>query len=95
MPRTLIETTATYKRYRVTDGSGKVVGEDLESIVPADVNLAQIAQKAQQALQANSTFLGLASPTAAQVTTQVQRLTRESNALIRLVLGLLDDASDT
>jgi hypothetical protein len=95
MPRTLIETTVTHKRYRVTDGTGKVIGEDLESIIPSDLNAVDLTRKAQQALQANSTFLGLANPTAAQVTSQVQKLTRENNALIRLMLNLLDDVSDT
>lgn len=51
--------------------------------------------KAQQALTANSAFLALASPTNPQVLLQVQRLTRETNALIRFLLDAFDDVSDT
>lgn len=96
MPRTLIETTATFRRYRVTNAQGAVIGEDVEQILAGrELNEQDIRAKAAQALTVNATFLAIASPTAAQVTTQVQRLTRECNALIRLMIGALDDAADT
>lgn len=58
---------------------------------PADV----LRGKAAQALTVNAAFLALSSPSNPQVVTQVQRLTRETNALIRLLLQQLDDTSDT
>lgn len=47
------------------------------------------------ALTANRTFLGLASPSNAQTLAQVRALTRQVNALARLVAGLLDTTNGT
>lgn len=55
-------------------------------------NLADIAAKARAAIAANTTYLGIATPTNAQVVAQVARLTRECTAIIKL---LLDDLADT
>ena len=61
----------------------------------ADVNADTIRAKAAAAIGVNATYLALASPTNAQVSAQVKALTRECTGLIRLLLGQLDDTSDT
>lgn len=53
-----------------------------------------LQQRAHNALTNNETFLAITSPTAAQAIAQVQALTRQVNALIRLHLGLLDSITD-
>jgi hypothetical protein len=58
-------------------------------------NQQAILDKATLAITTNATFLALANPTTAQAITQVKALTRESNGLIRLLLGALTDVSDT
>ena len=54
---------------------------------PQRAAAAQLLDKAQAALTVNATYLAIASPTNAQVATQVARLTRENNAVIRLLLA--------
>jgi hypothetical protein len=58
-------------------------------------NSATLQARAQLALDANATFLALASPTNAQTLAQVQTLTKECNGLIRLLLNLLDSTTGT
>lgn len=55
-----------------------------------EANRAILTDRAATALDANRTFLALASPTNAQTLAQVKTLTRECTALIRLVLDRLD-----
>lgn len=46
-----------------------------------------LRQQADQALANNATYLGITSPTNAQVVAQVRALTRQVDALIRLAVG--------
>lgn len=73
--------------------SASLAEADAAAVVGA--NATSLRDKAQQALAVNDAFLALASPTNAQVVTHVQRLTRETTALIRLVIGALDSTSGT
>lgn len=59
----------------------------------AVVNEQTLLVKAAAALANNITYLGLTSPTNAQVVAQVAALTRQVNALIRLALGALDSTT--
>lgn len=58
-------------------------------------NLTTIQGKALTALTANATYLAISVPTNAQVAAQVALLTKESNGVIRLLLGRLDSTSGT
>ena len=78
------ETDTGYRSIRFEPKAGTPAANELS-----------LRDKASQAVQANNTFLGIASPTNAQVVAQVQRLTRENTALIKLVLGAIDDTAGT
>lgn len=58
-------------------------------------NGATLTANAVAAIQGNITFLAIASPTAAQVATQVKALTRQVDALIRLAANQLDSTQGT
>lgn len=53
-------------------------------------NQSTVQQQAQAALAANRTYLGIASPSNAQVAAQVKALTQQANGLIRLALQQFD-----
>lgn len=55
-----------------------------------DANRQTLIDRATQALDTNRAFTALPSPTQAQALAQVQALTRQNTALIRLLVGLLD-----
>lgn len=83
--------TGTRTRY---DTDGKPVEtvevKDLPVVPPEEKVRASIEDRLRQALDNNRTYLALPAPTAAQQRKHTERLTREANALIRLVLDLLD-----
>lgn len=81
-------TRTTYDERGKTIETVEVKGLPVEP--PGEKNRRSIEDRLRQRLDANRDYLALASPTAAQQRAQVARLTRENNALIRLVLGLLD-----
>lgn len=58
-------------------------------------NEATLRDRATQALAANAAYLALGAPTAGQIATQVTRLTKEVNALIRLAVAATGDITDT
>lgn len=65
------------------------------SFVDLQANLQSLLQKAQTALTANQTYLGIASPSNAQVVAQVAALTRQVNALIRMAANQLSSTTGT
>ena len=54
-------------------------------------NRATLTDRAVTALQGNRDFLDLAAPSQADALAQVKALTRQNTAVIRLLLGLLDE----
>lgn len=58
-------------------------------------NAQTLRDKARQALDANAAFLAKPTPTQAETLAHVRTLTRESTALIRLLLGALDSTDGT
>lgn len=67
----------------------------LEAAATASNNFATVRTAATNAIASNQTFLGIASPTNAQAVAQIQALTRQVNALIRLVLNELSSTAGT
>ena len=59
----------------------------------AATNNTTLRDQARTALDTNTTFLAVASPTNAQVVAQVKALTRQCNGLIRLTIGALDSTA--
>lgn len=61
---------------------------------PADP-VGTLRAKIPAAIASNNAFMALPSPTNPQTLLQVQRMTRQLNALGRLVANLLEDTSDS
>lgn len=92
--RHLVETTAAHRVYEIRSGT-TVVGRDVETIPTADaVAAATLTVRARAALAANRAFLDIATPSAAQNAAQINALTRQVNALARIMLGALDSTDD-
>lgn len=77
----------------ITDGSYETWTAPAAGTAAASLNA--LATKAQAALTNNETYLGIGSPTNAQVVSQVAALTRQVNALIRLAINQLDSTTGT
>ena len=85
--------------------AGATVFESVEAAIAAsgahreqtDAVQSDLHAKARQALAANATYLDIPTPSNAQAVAQVAALTRQTNALIRLLLAgdLLDASDDT
>jgi hypothetical protein len=72
---------------------GKVIEETLEVVdITAEVVEIELHNQARAALDTNSAYLAIPSPTAAEVRQQTERLTRQMQALIRVVVRALDVA---
>lgn len=91
---TVIEDNSEYQLIETVTPTGRT-RQYVAKAGSAGANRQALTDRARQALAANATFLALASPTNAQVATQVTRLTRECSALIRLVVGQLDSLADS
>lgn len=81
-----------------TFANGQLVSFVEEQVdVTTEVVTYDLHAKARKALTANAAYLALATPTNAQVAAQVKALTRQTNALIRLLVAadLLTDNTGT
>lgn len=56
---------------------------------------ASLRVKAQSALATNATFLAIANPTLAQTAAHAKALSRQNNAIIRLITGQTDSLAGT
>lgn len=81
-------------RHQTFTADGKVVEERVEVVDITEPSIRyDLHTRARQALVDNAAFLALATPTQAQTLAQVRRLTRQHNAVIRLLLAA-DGARD-
>ena len=86
-------TRTVYNEAGQVVSTGAVTGLPIPD--PTDVAARTIEDRLRSGLDANRTYLAIATPTAAQQRAQVARLTRQNTALIRHLLRHLADTSDT
>lgn len=82
-------------RIITTDGKGRILADTTLDVSDEQANADVLLARASAALANNAVFLALAAPTNSQIGGQVRVLTREVNALIRLLLGQTDTVDGT
>lgn len=85
--------TRTASRALTTAEQATLAAQD--AALTAVSNQQAISVKAAAALSGNATYLALANPNTAQNSAQVQALTRQADALFRIVLGQFDSTANT
>lgn len=70
-------------------------GYTFPPIPPAAANATTLREKAIGAVATNVAYLAIVTPTQAQVVTQVDRLTRQVDGIIRLLLNQTDSTGGT
>ncbi len=90
MPTTLAD-NAEYTVVRNDDGSVTLTNK----AGSPGANLATLQAQAVQAIADNITYIAIASPSNAQVAAQVKALTRQVDAIIRVVLGQVSSTTGT
>jgi hypothetical protein len=94
--RVLISDDGRVRRYRVTNDMGLPIGMDEEAIpTTAEANDSILRDKIMLALSSNAVYLAIANPTTAHNAQQLGRLTRQTSALIRLIMGSVDTTEGT
>jgi hypothetical protein len=74
------------------DADGNPVFE--ERIIYANANRQALTERAIAAFNTNRTAIAATNPTNAQVVAQVKNLSAQNNAIMRLLLGMLDGMLD-
>lgn len=95
--RVVISTANGLQQVEYRDSVTAVVtSRGVEPVAGTDeANVGVLVARANTAIAQNATYLALPSPSAAQVTAQVDRLTRECSALLRLMLARTESLTDS